>query len=81
MNADAKKTVLRMIPCGIYVPTALDGKDLAFAFFRPAELDGETISGQAFHTGANGAPILAMKDLGEAVLYGGQCQPSSRADT
>jgi flavin reductase (DIM6/NTAB) family NADH-FMN oxidoreductase RutF len=109
MNADAKKTVLRMIPYGIYVLTALDGKGgvaaatvnwvtqtafappllvvgvkadsgayalvksvgkfalnmlgkdakgLAFAFFRPAELDGEKISGQAFHAGANGAPIL-----------------------
>lgn len=109
MNADAKKTVLRMIPYGIYVLTAIDGKGgvaaatvnwvtqtafappllvvgvkadsgayalvksvgkfalnmlgkdakgLAFAFFRPAELDGEKISGQAFHAGANGAPIL-----------------------
>jgi flavin reductase (DIM6/NTAB) family NADH-FMN oxidoreductase RutF len=109
MNADAKKTVLRMIPYGIYVLTALDGqggvaaatvnwvtqtsfsppllvvgvkadsgacavvksggkfalnmlgkdgKGLAFTFFRPAELDGEKISGQAFHAGANGAPIL-----------------------
>jgi flavin reductase (DIM6/NTAB) family NADH-FMN oxidoreductase RutF len=109
MNADAKKTVLRMIPYGIYVLTALDGKGgvaaatvnwvtqtafsppllvvgvkadsgaaavvksvrkfalnmlgkdakgLAFTFFRPAELDGEKISGQAFHRGANGAPIL-----------------------
>ena len=26
MNADAKKSVLRMIPCGIYVLTADDGK-------------------------------------------------------
>ncbi len=109
MNADAKKTVLRMIPYGIYVLTALDGKGgvaaatvnwvtqtafsppllvvgvkadsgaaavvkstgtfalnmlgkdgkgLAFTFFRPAELDGEKISGQSFHRGANGAPIL-----------------------
>ncbi len=109
MNADAKKTVLRMIPYGIYVMTALDGKGgvaaatvnwvtqtafsppllvvgvkadsgayavvkaagkfalnmlgkegkgLAFTFFRPAELNGEKISGQAFHLGANGAPIL-----------------------
>jgi flavin reductase (DIM6/NTAB) family NADH-FMN oxidoreductase RutF len=109
MNADAKKTVLRMIPYGIYVLTALDGKGgvaaatvnwvtqtafsppllvagvkaesgayaivrsvgkfalnmlgkegkgLAFAFFRPAELDGEKISGQPFHPGVNGAPIL-----------------------
>lgn len=109
MNADAKKSVLRMIPYGIYVLTALDGKGgaaaatvnwvtqtafapplvvvgvktdsgayalvknvgkfalnmlgksskgLAFTFFRPAELAGQQISGQTFHVGANGAPIL-----------------------
>ena len=167
MNADAKKTVLRMIPYGIYVLTALDGKGgvaaatvnwvtqtafspplivvgvkvdsgayaivkaagnfalnmlgkdgkgLAFTFFKPAALAEGKISGQAFRTGANGAPILnaaigavecsvktiieqgdhhivvaevteahlpapiagradaailEMKDLGEAVFYGG----------
>ena len=31
MNADAKKTVLRMIPYGIYVLTADDGKNVAAA--------------------------------------------------
>jgi flavin reductase (DIM6/NTAB) family NADH-FMN oxidoreductase RutF len=31
MNADAKKTVLRMIPYGIYVLTADDGKNIAAA--------------------------------------------------
>lgn len=30
----------------------------AFAFFKPAELDGNKISGEPFHTGNNGAPIL-----------------------
>jgi len=30
----------------------------AFGFFRPAEKDGNTISGEAYHVGANGAPIL-----------------------
>ncbi len=30
----------------------------AFAFFKPAEKDGDTISGEAYHRGANGAPIL-----------------------
>ncbi len=30
----------------------------AFAFFKPAELDGNKISGEPFHAGANGAPIL-----------------------
>ncbi len=30
----------------------------AFAFFKPAEKDGDTISGEAYHSGANGAPII-----------------------
>jgi flavin reductase (DIM6/NTAB) family NADH-FMN oxidoreductase RutF len=110
MNADAKKTVLRMIPYGIYVLTADDGKgtvaaatvnfvtqssfapplvvvgvkadsgayqavkaakafalnmlgkdqkSLAFTFFRPADLADGKISGQPYHTGANGAPLLS----------------------
>jgi flavin reductase (DIM6/NTAB) family NADH-FMN oxidoreductase RutF len=110
MNADAKKTALRMIPYGIYILTAddgkggiaaatvnwvtqsafnpplvvvgvktdsgaykivreaknfalnmlgKDGKGLAFAFFKPAELKDGKISGQAFTKGANGAPLLA----------------------
>ena len=109
MDADAKKTALRMIPYGIYVMTAEDadgaiaaatvnwatqtsfdpplvaigvksdsgiyamikktncfvlnmlGKGQqgpAFAFFKPAEKDGDTISGEAFHSGANGSPII-----------------------
>jgi len=109
MNADAKKTVLRMIPYGIYVLTADDhkgnvgaatvnwvtqssfapplvvvgvkadsgahtvvkgtgkfalnmlGKDqkgVAFGFFKPAKLEDGKLSGQAFHAGANGSPIL-----------------------
>lgn len=109
MDADAKKTALRMIPYGIYVLTANDGKgnvgaatvnwvtqgsftppllvvgvkadsgahtvvkgtgrfvlnflgkdqkDLAFGFFKPAKLEDGKLSGQAFHAGANGAPIL-----------------------
>ncbi|MFL5288921.1 MAG: flavin reductase family protein [Rhodopila sp.] len=33
-------------------------KDLAFAFFKPAKLEGGKLSGQAYHAGANGAPIL-----------------------
>ena len=110
MNADAKKIVLRMIPYGIYVLTADDGKGniaaatvnwvtqsafspplvvvgvktdsgaykvvkesqkfalnmlgkdqkaLAFTFFRPADVSDGKLSGQAYHAGANGAPILA----------------------
>ena len=109
MNADAKKTVLRMIPYGIYILTADDGqgniaaatvnwvtqsafgpplvvvavkadsgacktlkaagkftlnmlgkdqKGLAFNFFKPATVSEGKISGQPYHTGANGAPIL-----------------------
>src|SRR5437870_10420306 len=109
MDANAKKTTLRMIPYGLFVLTAAhpDGrvaaatinwvtqasfepplvaigvkadshghaliKDtkafalnvlgkgqqaLAFTFFKPAERQGQTISGEPFRTGATGAPIL-----------------------
>ena len=110
MNNDAKKIVLRMIPYGIYVLTADDGKGniaaatvnwvtqsafapplvvvgvkadsgtyqtvkaagvfalnmlgkdqkaLAFTFFRPADVSDGKISGQSYHKGATGAPILS----------------------
>ena len=110
MNADQKKIVLRMIPYGIYVLTADDGKGnvaaatvnwvtqsafapplvvvgvktnsgtyqtvkaagnfalnmlgkdqkaLAFTFFRPADVSDGKISGQPFHKGTTGAPILS----------------------
>ena len=122
MNADAKKAALRMIPYGIYVLTADDGKGgvaaatvnwvtqtafapplvvvgvktdsgaygivkstksftlnmlgkahkgLAFTFFKPAAVDGNTISGQAFHKGQNGAPIL------DAALAAVECKVTS----
>ena len=108
MDADAKKTTLRMIPYGIYILTARDGDEyaaatvnwvtqtsfepplivvgvkadsgplvvmkksggfalnmctkgqqgMAFGFFKPAEVEGEKISGEPFHPGSNGAPIL-----------------------
>ncbi|MDH3241553.1 MAG: flavin reductase family protein [Alphaproteobacteria bacterium] len=108
MDADAKKTALRMIPYGIYVLTArgVDGvaaatvnwvtqtsfdpplvvvgvksdsgpyqilkeaghfalnmlgkgqQGQAFTFFKPAAHDGDTISGEPFHAGTTGAPIL-----------------------
>jgi flavin reductase (DIM6/NTAB) family NADH-FMN oxidoreductase RutF len=32
---------------------------LAYTFFKPAERQGETISGEPFRSGATGAPILA----------------------
>ena len=31
---------------------------MAFGFFKPAKRDGDTISGESFHTGTSGAPIL-----------------------
>ena len=122
MNADAKKTVLRMIPYGIYVLTADDGKGnltaatvnwvtqsafapplvvvgvktdsgaysivkntknftlnmlgkahkgLAFTFFKPAQLEGGKLSGQAIHKGGNGAPIL------DAALAAVECKVTS----
>ena len=109
MDADHKKTALRMIPYGIYVMTAQDGdgnvgagtvnwvtqtsfdppliavgvkadsglyaatkaagnfalnmlgkgqQGLAFGFFKPAELDGDKISGEPFHLGSTGALVL-----------------------
>lgn len=109
MDANDKKTALRMIPYGLYVLTA-EGKDgsvsaatvnwvtqasfdpplvavgvkkdsgshahvkdagnfalnvlgkgqngLAFTFFKPAERDGNSISGESFHSGSTGAPVL-----------------------
>jgi len=110
MDADAKKTALRMIPYGMYVLTAARpdgtvaaatvnwvtqasfepplvaigvkkdahahdmikdtkafalnvlGKDqgpMAFTFFKPAERQGDKISGEPFRPGTTGAPILA----------------------
>jgi len=109
MDADAKKTALRMIPYGIYVLTAKapDGtiaaatvnwvtqtafappliavgvktdsgaydaikkaggfalnmlgkgqQGPAFAFFKPVDVGEGTLSGQAYHDGENGHPIL-----------------------
>jgi flavin reductase (DIM6/NTAB) family NADH-FMN oxidoreductase RutF len=122
MDADAKKTALRMIPYGIYVLTADDGngnvsaatvnwvtqtafapplvvvgvktdshayplikntktftlnmlgkehKGLAFTFFKPAQLEGGKLSGQAIHKGTNGAPIL------DAALAAVECKVTS----
>jgi len=111
MDANAKKTALRMIPYGLYVLTAADtsgarvaaatvnwvtqvafepplvvvgvkvdshahpliketkafalnvlGKGqqaMAFTFFKPAEVSGDTVSGQPFRRGTTGAPILS----------------------
>jgi flavin reductase (DIM6/NTAB) family NADH-FMN oxidoreductase RutF len=110
MDANAKKTALRMIPYGLFVLTAA-GKDgtvaaatvnwvtqasfepplvavgvktdshahalikesrafalnvlgkgqqaMAYTFFKPADKQGDTISGEKFRAGTTGAPILA----------------------
>jgi len=122
MNQDAKKTALRMIPYGIYVLTADDGKGnvaaatvnwvtqtafapplvvvgvktdsgaysivkntknfvlnmlgkadkgLAFTFFKPAQMEGGKLSGQAVHKGVNGAPIL------DAAIAAVECRVTS----
>lgn len=110
MDAQAKKTVLRMIPYGLYVLTgeSRDGRvaastvnwvtqasfepplvavgvkadstahevirdsrcfalnvlakgqqDLAFAFFKALEREGDSIGGQSFSSGKSGAPVFA----------------------
>lgn len=109
MDADAKKIALRMIPYGIYVLTAEDGKGgtaaatvnwvtqtsfdpplvavavkadsgacgvvktagsfalnflgkgqqgTAFTFFKPAQKEGDTLSGEPIAAGTTGAPVL-----------------------
>jgi flavin reductase (DIM6/NTAB) family NADH-FMN oxidoreductase RutF len=35
-----------------------DQKGLAFTFFKPAKVEDGKLSGQDFHAGANGCPIL-----------------------
>lgn len=122
MDQDAKKTALRMIPYGIYVLTADDGKGnvaaatvnwvtqtafepplvvvglktdsgayglvkstgnfalnmlgkehkgVAFTFFKPTVLAEGKLSGQAFHKGASGTPIL------DAALAAVECKVTS----
>ncbi len=108
MDADKKKTALRMIPYGIYVLTAKDGDNIAaatvnwvtqtsfdpplvaigvkadsgayealkgagcfalnmlgkgqqgaaFAFFKPADVEDGKISGEPYHDGSTGSPVL-----------------------
>ena len=36
-----------------------DQQSMAFAFFKPAEREGDTIGGEAFAAGSAGAPVLA----------------------
>jgi flavin reductase (DIM6/NTAB) family NADH-FMN oxidoreductase RutF len=35
-----------------------EAKGIAFTFFKPTQLEGGKLSGQSFHRGANGLPIL-----------------------
>ena len=35
-----------------------DQQGMAYAFFKPAEREGNTIAGEAFRSGSSGAPIL-----------------------
>ena len=68
MNADAKKTVLRMIPYGLYILTADDGKGSI------AAATVNWVTQTAFTPPLAGRPdaaILEMKDLGDNVFYGG----------
>ncbi len=46
---------------GVFTLSFLESgqKDLAFAFFRPAKVEGNTISGQEFETAETGAPIIS----------------------
>jgi flavin reductase (DIM6/NTAB) family NADH-FMN oxidoreductase RutF len=34
-------------------------KDIAYAFFKPTNVDGQTINGQAFETASTGSPIIS----------------------
>jgi len=54
---------------GVYAALAATGKGVlnilgkgqqkaAFTFFKPVVIDGDTLSGEAAHDGANGVPIL-----------------------
>ena len=72
MDADAKKTTLRMIPYGLYVLTADDGKGTVgaatvnwvtqTAFTPPMVVVGVKVVD---------ATIVEMRDLGDNVFYGG----------
>jgi flavin reductase (DIM6/NTAB) family NADH-FMN oxidoreductase RutF len=46
---------------GVFALSFLESgqKDLAFAFFRPAKVEGDTISGYRFETFETGAPVIA----------------------
>jgi flavin reductase (DIM6/NTAB) family NADH-FMN oxidoreductase RutF len=73
MNTDAKKTVLRMIPYGIYVLTADDGKNVAAAtvnwvtqtaFAPPLVVAGVKTDSGAYQT-IKAARVFALNMLGK----------------
>jgi hypothetical protein len=75
MDADAKKTALRMIPYGIYVLTAeaKDGKVAA------ATVNG--CSGRRTRRGCKGgvsAPLVASRNVGHGVSPGRAQRPARR---
>ena len=138
MDADAKKTALRMIPYGIYAMTAQAGETIAaatvnwvtqssfnpplvvvgvkadsgayavakdagkfalnmlgkgqqgiaFAFFKPADVDDGKINGEPYHSGKTGAPVLANAiERGDHHIFIGEVieatvghQPDGRPD-
>ena len=85
MNADAKKSVLRMIPYGIYVLTADDGHGnicaatvnwvTQTAFAPPLVVVGVKIVSGSYQTAKSARTfalnMLGKKDLGDNVFYGG----------
>lgn len=78
MDADVKKTALRMIPYGLYVLTAENGEGRAAAAtvnwvtqtsFDPPLVVNAGLAGPL--TGRPDEATLWLKDLGENVFYGG----------
>ncbi len=126
MDADAKKTALRMIPYGIYVLTAEGSKGVAaatvnwvtqtsfdpplvvvrvkadsgayhtlkdaghyalnmlgkgqqsqaFTFFKPAQHDGDTISGEPYRAGTTGAGSGEQDAVARAGFFAGRASPA-----
>ncbi len=47
-------------------------KGLAFAFFKPTNVDGNTVNGQAFEAAANGAPVISAAPAWVEAEYRGE---------
>ena len=55
-------------------------KDLAFGFFKPTSVEGQTINGQAYETASTGAPVISAapafvegKVVGEVAIGDHSC--------